>query len=86
MAWYYAMGLALKEHNLVLIKLLWQAALTVTVRARLAPAVETLLRASMLESEKFKGFEKMSDNFVIFRRQDCNACQIGKGAKRSETS
>ena len=66
LAWYYAMAVALKDNNVALIKLLWQAALTVTIRVRLSSSVETLLRASMMESEKFKGFEKMSDNLLTF--------------------
>ena len=65
-AWYFAMANALKDNNRVLIKMLWQAALTVTIRVRMAPQVDALLRASMLESEKFRGFEKMSDNFLTF--------------------
>ena len=63
-AWYVAAGRAMQQDDDVLLKLLWQAALTCTIRVVAMPSTAKLAMAAVELSEKFVSFAEMSDTFI----------------------
>ena len=66
-AWYYAVGVALGAADGARLRLLWECALTCTLRVRVEARLDELALLSMRISEKFKAQERgMADTFITF--------------------
>ena len=81
-AWYYAVARAVKSSNKVLIDLLWQCALTCTIRVRVETDNKKILVAAMRLSESYISLEKgMSDTFVGWADKALEVAGTGKSAQ-----
>lgn len=81
-AWYYAVARAVKSSNNVLIGLLWQCALTCTIRVRVETDNKKILLAAVRLSESYISHEKgMSDTFVGWADKALEVAGAGKSAQ-----
>ena len=81
-AWYYAVARAVKSSNKVLIDLLWQCALTCTIRVRVETDNKKILVAAVRLSESYISHEKgMSDTFVGWADKALEVAGTGKSAQ-----
>ena len=87
LAWYLAAGRAMLERDDDLLKMLWQAALTCTIRVQaaqsLAPTISQVAWASLELSEKYVSFVEMADTFIHWAAKVARIMADGDMKKKS---
>ena len=82
-AWYWAMGIALRDDGPPAVKALWVCALTCTIRVTVCDDSQEINIATIKISEKYNGFQKgMSDTFVLWARKVATIVDTKLGAQR----